>query len=76
MVLPQVLKNSPILFNKILAEDLWVLHLEQGWVEAFQREWKKHWKWQKPFLRMLFLGTAFPLLFGVKMDLFHPRNNK
>lgn len=29
------IKKLPILFNKILAEDLWVLHLEPGWVEAF-----------------------------------------
>ena len=41
MVLPQVLKNSPLLFNKILAEDLWVLHLEEGWVEAFPERMEK-----------------------------------
>lgn len=41
MVLPPILKNSPILFNKILAEDLWVLHLEQGWVEAFPARMEK-----------------------------------
>ena len=41
MVFPQVLKNSPILFDKILAEDLWVLHLEQGWVEAFPERIEK-----------------------------------
>lgn len=60
MVLPQILTNSPILFNKILAEDLWVLHLEPGWVEAFPVRMEKALKVTKALLKDVIPKYSLP----------------
>ena len=45
-------KNSPTLFNEILAKDVRRLHMNQGEIDDFPaRMEKKHWKWQKCFWR-------------------------